>query len=194
MFEKDELFQLLRNYNVSIDEDYVRKYHEETINHVIRCSQIAKEFGLYLNLSKDDLNKLVECALLHDIGKFQLDHNILYKIDKLTDEEFKYIKSHTNLEGNFSKLDHCILDCIRYHHDNSVKTGYNKIDISTKHEFVKIISLIDAFDAMNNRRSYRAYKIPLSEILRELEQNIGKQFDLFYGHKFIEFILQTNVA
>ena len=193
MVKKEDLFKVLRHYELSINEDYISHYHSETINHIIRCSKIAKDFGIYLNLCEKDLNKLIICALLHDIGKFKLDQNILYKNGRLTDEEYEYIKGHTKLEGDFSKLDPCILDCISYHHDNPCKTGYNKIDVSTKHELVKIITLIDCYDVMCHKRCYKDYTLPLCDIILDIQKNIGKQFDSFYGNKFIDFILKTNV-
>ncbi len=43
------------------------------------------------------MRTLTLCGLLHDIGKVIIPDEILYKPEKLTDEEFEMMKSHVNL-------------------------------------------------------------------------------------------------
>lgn len=188
------LFDVLKNYGFEIDENFIKEYHIETVNHVIRCFEMAREFGLYLGLNEEELDLLGKCALLHDIGKFQLDKNILYKVDKLSDEEIVHIKSHTELKNidDIKSVEGIILDSIKYHHDNFICTGYNKINVGEKHCFVRIISIIDAFDAMTYKRCYAKRSLTYGEALKEIFKHLGKQFDLFYGNEFIKFIKSNN--
>lgn len=185
-------FNAVKKYFNSIDESLILNHHKESIEHMLRCSQTAKEFGEYLDLSDYELAKLLECALLHDLGKLQLNPNILYKNTKLTDEEFSYIKTHTSVI-NEGILDECILDCIHYHHDNVVGTGYNKINVLSKNEFVRIISLIDCYDAMSHKRCYKDFVLNTQEIIDDIENLIGKQFDYYYGHKFVNFLNENKL-
>lgn len=191
MFNQKILFKTLSFYGVDLKSINFNN-HSETVNHMVRCANIAHEFGKYLGLSKKDLEKLTECALLHDIGKFYVNPEILYKEGRLTDEEFMEIKRHTDYDGLLKKADMSVRHCIRYHHDNVVKTGYHKIDVSKKHDFVKIISLIDCYDVMSNKRCYKDYTLTIDEIIEDIYKNLGRQFDLNYGHKFIGFLTELN--
>lgn len=181
-------FNTIKKYSIPVDEEYVINIHRESIEHMIRCSIIAKEFAEFLGLSEINKEKLYECALLHDLGKLKLNPEILYKNTRLTDAEFKYIKTHTSINGKEGCLDKCILDCINYHHDNIISTGYNKINVCEKHEFVRIISLIDCYDAMSHKRCYKDFIYSKDEIISDIKNLIGKQFDYFYGHKFIDYL------
>lgn len=192
MINEKFLFETLKSYNVDICEEDIITNHLETVNHVIRCAKLAEIFGGYLNFSKEDNAKLVSCALLHDIGKFYTNPKVLYKEGRLTNSEFDYIKKHTEYDFILNDADVSIKHCIKYHHDNCQQTGYHKTDISTKHDFVKIISLIDCFDAMSNKRCYKDFAYTIDEVIKEIELNIEKQFDCFYGHKFITFLNEVT--
>lgn len=168
-------------------EDVIRKYkdvHKESILHMIRCSENAKYFAMYLGFDSDKVELISECALLHDIGKLAIDPKILYKEGKLTEIEWNIIKSHPDVEGlENTKLDIAIKDSIYYHHHKV--SDYFKNDI---HYLVKLVTLLDSFDAMSYRRCYKRTVLSVDEILNEIEKNIGNQFDEYYGRKFIRYI------
>ena len=138
--------------------------------------QIAKKMGL----SEEDCERLKYIALLHDIGKIGVPDNILKKPDRLTDEEFATIKQHT-VEGgdilqNFTMLPG-VTEGAKYHHERYDGNGYcyglKGKDIPL---FARIISVADAYDAMNSSRCYRK-ALDKDIILSELEKGKGRQFD-----------------
>lgn len=192
MIDEEFLFNILNSYNIVFNMNFLKRYHKDTINHLLRCGNVACLFAEYVGFPIEEKNKLIKCALLHDIGKFTLNPAILYKEDKLTNIEFEYIKKHIHFKNNISNLDKCIQECINYHHDNVESTGYNKLNVSLKHDYVKIISIIDAYDVMNNKRCYKHDIYDLSKIVDEIEKNKDKQFDLYYGNKFIEFLKEKT--
>lgn len=183
-----KLKEILNKEN--LDKKHISK-HEETINHVCLCYIIAKEFGLFLNLSENDVETLSNCALLHDLGKFHINPEILYKKTFLSDDEFDIIKSHVNYKSN-SIINDIVLNCIKYHHERPDNMGYSENDYSKVLPFTKIISIIDSFDVMSNKRSYKSTTLNLESAINEIRNNIGKQFDEYYGNLFISF-LETKI-
>lgn len=118
-------------------------------------------------------------ALFHDIGKINIPDEVLKKPGKLTPEEFEYVKWHpidgaemvngTFLEG--------VADIIRQHHERIDGSGYpdglkgDQILIEAK-----IIAVVDSFDAMTSKRSYRN-AFTREKALEELKSLAGIKYD-----------------
>lgn len=174
------------------DIKIILKEHSETIFHMVRCSVIAKDFGKFLGLNKEEQSLLEFAALVHDIGKMNLDANLLYKKEPITDSEFEIIKTHViynyKLEDKYKE--NIINDCIQYHHlrrDNSGYSGGNK-KYNQIHYFAKIITLIDCYDVMTNLRSYKSNISSNEEVLEEIQGNFKNQFEPKVAKKFIKFL------
>ena len=121
------------------------------------------------NLTDEQIEMIVQASALHDIGKLAIPDNILLKPDKLTDEEFKIMKTHTTqgakfLEGLMNNYDEDTLffrysyDICKYHHERYDGKGYpeglsgDEIPI-----WAQIVSIAHTYD---NLISKRAYKVP----------------------------------
>lgn len=135
-------------------------------------------------------------ALLHDIGKIGVPDNILNKPGRLTQEEFEIVKRHPELGWtvirNLPGLEQASL-YVLHHHENFDGTGYpaclrdSEIPIGSR-----IVSVIDAFDAMVSSRPYRA-GLPLEEAIRRLLDASGTQFDPAVIKSFVP-IAQTEMS
>lgn len=162
--------------------------HEETIKHMIRCGNVAEEFGKFLSLSEKDRILLSECALFHDIGKLNLTPDLLYKNSKLSEKEFNIIKGHINYDLK-SNLDNkkIIQNAINFHHDRPDGNGYHGTDNITIYDWTKIVSIIDVYDAMTNIRAYKPVKSNICDCIKEINNNKGQQFDEKYCELFTKF-------
>jgi HD-GYP domain-containing protein (c-di-GMP phosphodiesterase class II) len=119
-------------------------------------------------------------ALLHDIGKIGIPDGILNKPARLTPEEYECVKRHPEFGWavlrKLPRLEQTSL-YVLHHHENFDGTGYPaklkgfEIPIGSR-----IVSVIDAFDAMVSSRPYRK-GLPLEEAIRRLNQSSGTQFD-----------------
>lgn len=188
MINKENLVKFL---NEEIFKNNTLDIHEETLEHMIRCSNVAYEFGKYIRLDKTQLELLSKSALLHDIGKLKINPSILYKKDRLTNLEFQKIKEHTLCDFEFEEEE--INQVIRYHHERPDKRGYFGCDGSKLSDFVKIMSIVDAYDVMSNKRCYKDYIFSKVEIVNDISSNIGKQFDEKYGLLFLNFLKSYNI-
>ncbi|QSZ42703.1 HD domain-containing protein [Sulfurimonas aquatica] len=133
-------------------------YYTQT--HSINVTIYALSLGSFIGLEEEELSKLGESALLHDLGKSKIPSSIINKNGKLTEQEFTIMKKHPDLGFQLAlKMgikNKNILGGIRYHQEKMDGTGYPlglKRDSIPK--FARIIGLCDIFDALTTRRSYK---------------------------------------
>ncbi len=152
---------------------------------------------------------LKTAALLHDIGKVLISESVLRKSSRLTDDEFRIMKSHTKLGGElfknmmnaypgFELLSLCAEVCF-YHHERFDGTGYPdglKGDGITLE--ARIVAIADVFDALTSDRYYRNARTfdEALQIMRYEEEGHfdPKLFDLFVNNSdiFIQIKLQMK--
>jgi putative nucleotidyltransferase with HDIG domain len=119
--------------------------------------------------------------LLHDIGKIGIPDQILRKPAKLTEAEWRLMKSHTVLGaqmlGGIAFLQGPGVGIVRSHHERWQGGGYP--DNLAGEEIplgARVFAVADALDAITSNRPYRAaqsWRAAHREILAES----GKQFD-----------------
>ncbi len=171
------------------DKSECDKHHSE------RVSQLCVLIGSALSLSTEDIDELITTAAMHDIGKIAIDFNILNKPGKLNAIERIEIKRHPETGyhilrslNEFSK----IADYVLAHHERWDGKGYPK---GLKGEDIplisRIITVIDAFDAMTNNRPYRS-KLSHTAAIEELKKHAGTQFDPHIAQVFIEKVLKCK--
>ncbi len=154
--------------------------HSYSESHCIRVSNYAVLIGLGLGLDSKDVDSIRIAGLVHDLGKLGIPKNILDKPARLTEEEFKIVKSHPDLAVKIIKKISslkAILPIVKSDQEHWDGSGYPQ---GLKTEEIPLLARImlvaDAFDAMTSDRAYRK-AMPLSAALAELERCKGKDFD-----------------
>jgi putative nucleotidyltransferase with HDIG domain len=162
-----------------------------TRGHSDRVSEYAVLLGKKLNLTDEDIEKLKIGGLFHDIGKIGIPDSILLKESKLTDEEYIKIKEHPVIGYNIlenADMFKNILDIIKYHHERFDGNGYpEKLAGENIPYLSRITSVVDSFDAMTSKRSYRD-SLPMDVVKSEILQNLGSQFDPEIGIAFLDIL------
>lgn len=162
-------------------------YDKNTYAHVYRVAQYSNQIGKQLSLSIKEMNLLLYASLLHDIGKICIPSNLLYKIDKLTSQEFYLIKKH--VEFGISILPDSmqeVKDIIAYHHERLDGSGYPyhlKDDQIPK--LAKIIAIADSFDAMVSTRLYNKVKTE-EEAINDLFSNTSYYGKNKYSYTYVK--------
>lgn len=138
----------------------ILEYDYYTHTHSLNVSIYSIRLGIELGLEEEILSLLGQSALLHDLGKSKVAHDIINKDGKLSDDEFESIKAHSSLGYNIALhigiTDQEILDGIRYHHEKLNGAGYpDHLKNSEITLFPRIIGVCDVFDALTTRRSYK---------------------------------------
>lgn len=153
---------------------------QETEGHSMRVSRLTCLLGEQLGLSGPQLKALERGALLHDIGKIGISDTILHKPGKLTDEEWRLMRIHTDIGARIVEGIPFLqetLPVIRYHHERWDGTGYplglRGSDIPIQ---ARIFAVADVFDALTSSRSYRK-RSSADEAIRYLQEKSGTLFD-----------------
>ncbi|MBO8166406.1 MAG: transporter substrate-binding domain-containing protein [Kosmotoga sp.] len=168
-----------------------------TSGHSVRVANYAIMLGKRLNLNEDELNTLKWAALLHDIGKIGVPREILLKTGKLNAYELQIIREHVktgvDMLKNFRSLKKMI-PIIAAHHERWDGKGYPE---GLKGEEIpllsRILSIVDAYDAMRSNRPYRA-PISFEEALEEIIKNAGTQFDPQIARIFVEYVHEIDLT
>lgn len=151
-----------------------------TNGHSNRVAGYTRLIAEQMGFEGEELDRIYYIALLHDCGKIGIPDSILSKPDKLTDEEFQIIKSHTVRGGEI--LDHFkslegVSEGALYHHERYDGKGYPKGLSGEEIPLIaRMICVADSFDTMNSNRVYRK-KLTKESIINEIESNKGSQFD-----------------
>lgn len=154
---------------------------EETKEHSDRMSELAVQTMRQLNMIRaSEVEDMELLARVHDIGKITVDDKILKKPGPLTEGEFEIIKRHSEagykIIRNITDSDN-VCNGVLLHHERWDGTGYpqglkgDKIPI-----FARIISVVDAYDAMTNDRIYHN-KLSHEDAIKEIKRCEGTQFD-----------------
>ncbi len=161
-----------------------------TSGHSLRVSRYALGLGKALALPADQLRDIELAGIMHDIGKIGVPESILWKPERLNNEEQSIMSSHPlksaqiigELQG-FSRIREYVL----HHHEFVDGSGYpdhlagDNIPLGAR-----IILVADAYDAMTSDRPYRK-AIGHERAMNELRKHAGQQFD----SKIVETVPQV---
>ncbi|MBP5550579.1 MAG: HD domain-containing protein [Bacilli bacterium] len=168
-----------------------------TNGHSIRVGHFSKLIAQELGMQGDELANLYYIALLHDIGKIGITDAILNKPDRLTDEEFAIMKSHTTKGAKILKDISTIPNIVegaKYHHEKYNGSGYPDGLKGEEIPYIaRIICCADCYDAMATRR---VYKEPYSKerMIEEFEKGKGIQFDAKIADVVIKLIKEDKMG
>jgi response regulator RpfG family c-di-GMP phosphodiesterase len=152
-----------------------------TRGHSARVASYAMVVAQTLGVDAAVLKDLRIGAELHDVGKIGVRESVLNKPEKLTGDEYLHIMEHTVIgEKILTPLlkDHpAVLQIVRSHHERIDGTGLpDGLKGDELPQAVRIVTVVDAFDAMTTGRAYRP-AMPTEAVLQELRTESGLQFD-----------------
>jgi putative nucleotidyltransferase with HDIG domain len=176
-FQKtDEAYdRLVRSFVTAIEvKDLYTRGHSE------RVSELSVHVAEELGIPYDERRLTGYAALLHDVGKIGVPLCVINKPGPLDDDEFAAIREHPEIGAEILRdIDFLApaLDIIRYHHERLDGQGYPYgVGEEELGSLVRIVTAVDAFDAMTSTRSYRR-ALAIDEAVAELRRCVGTQFD-----------------
>ena len=179
----------VRAFAAAIDiKDKYTQGHSERVG---RYSEIiARELGW----SEEEVEGIQIAGYLHDVGKLVVDRDIInapYHIDAKNSSDLN--KHPAAGYEILAPINHPYADIplmAKYHHERLDGRGYP--DGLTDEQIplgAKIVSLADSFDAMTTDRPYRRRR-SFEDVVRDLRENSGKQFDGKVVAAFAQAILK----
>jgi diguanylate cyclase (GGDEF)-like protein len=168
-----------------------------TEGHAERMHSLVVELATKVGLSELRQTNLRLFAQFHDIGKVGIPDSILFKNSNLTVEEKEMMKRHSEIGFRIAHaapdLAH-LSDWILKHHEwwngNGYPLGISGKDIPLE---CRILSIVDAFDAMTHDRPYRE-ALPAEAALAEIDKYSGVQFDPELVRIFIRLVNDSKSA
>jgi len=206
LHEKTNQLENLQNAIIFSFADIVESRDKGTGGHIERTATYIQilvsemyAHGVYADEIKElDIDLFISSARLHDVGKIAISDLILNKPDKLTDEEYMIMKTHT-LEGEES-IDTIAsrTDDVEFlrnaklfagnHHERWDGKGYPRglkgTDIPLQG---RIMAIADVYDALVSERPYKK-AFTADEAVEIIMESSGTMFDpaiadVFYAAK-----------
>jgi len=154
------------------------------------CALLA-DCALTSPIFKDQVNpgfveSIYQVSPLHDIGKVSIPDAILLKPDRLNDQEYEAMKSHTivvaqSLNGVLEYSDqpifHMAYNICLYHHERWDGTGYPHGLKGTEIPLeARIMAIADVYDALLSKRVYKP-AMTFQATSTEIKNSAGTHFD-----------------
>ncbi len=164
---------------------------EILVNEIIRRNNSGTGNPKFACITDKKGEDIIRAAPMHDLGKIFIDTSILCKPGKLTDEEYKIMKTHSEHSGKIVNLIlsdveegdfvNTAYNIARYHHERWDGFGYpegkdnGRIGEGIPIE-ARIMAVADVYDALVSKR---CYKEPMSFDMayQIMIDGMGKQFD-----------------
>jgi diguanylate cyclase (GGDEF)-like protein len=190
---KDKLYRNASNRNRIVqtllaalsERDYIAEGHAQ------RLAKFCQIMGRKLNLASGQLADLSLLAQVHDLGKVGIPDSILYKEGPLLEEEMVVMQRHPGIGYRIAMTSPdlaSVADLILKHHEKWDGSGY---PLGLKGEEIpvecRILSIIDAFDAITQDRPYRKSR-SRQEAVEEIKKHAGIQFDPVLVKLFIDIL------
>ncbi len=200
MIENIALYQSIERFYLELVETLARIIDAKdsyTGDHASRARERAVKLAKKLNVPQQMIKTIEYAALLHDIGKIGINEKILTKPGRLTEEEYKEMKKHPQIAYQIlSPIEFLtpVAKIILYHHEWYNGMGYpeglkgDEIPLGSR-----IVSVIDAWDAMTSDRPYRK-ALTTEDAIEELKRGSGRQFDPKVVNAFLELIEEENLS
>ncbi|MDF1876358.1 response regulator [Sulfurimonas sp. SAG-AH-194-L11] len=166
----------------------------ETSSHIRRIREYTYILSKLSGMFEEEAKMVAKMSTMHDIGKITTPDIILCKAGKLTEDEFEIMKEHAaNGQKILSKgfyhnpsVSKVAEEIALSHHEKWDGTGYphglkaQEIPISAR-----IVGLVDVFDALVNKRVYKA-AWNVEKVFEFIQEHSGTHFDPKLVKLFLE--------
>lgn len=183
---------ILRNANALLWLTQVKQQDKYTAEHSLRVGILAIAFGRFVGLKEHELETIGLCGMLHDIGKTKVPEDILNKPGRLTRVEFDIMKQHSvfgkEILDEQTGVNKLIKETAHFHHERIDGKGYpEQLSASYLHKFVRMVSIVDVYDAITSARQYKESS-PAFDALKILYSERDKHFDGELTEAFIRMV------
>ena len=183
---------VIRNPGALISLARLKTADDYTYMHSVAVCALMVSLARQLDLDEKDVREAGMAGLLHDLGKALMPMKVLNIPGKLTDDEFRIIKSHP-VEGHRLLVEgktasDIVLDVCLHHHEKVDGSGYpDRLAGDSISLFAKMGAVCDVYDAITSNRPYKAGWDPAESIRKMTEWSKG-HFDERVFQAFIKSI------
>lgn len=175
--------------------DELEHRSEPVMEHSRRLRELSVKLGEELGLKEDELEKLAEASIYHDIGKLTLEQKLLdKKYSELTDEEEEEMAAHA--ETGYQILKEIpgmadIAQIVLHHHEKWDGSGYPR---GVKGEEIpylsRVLSVANAYEYLTGEHYHPSKRLSRKEAIKELRRSAGSRYSPEIVEEFIEGVLR----
>lgn len=181
MTSSDKVYDILRKYTKALTvalgyRDPLTQLHSD------RVMALAEELGRACDVTPQQMSILKIAASFHDVGKIGIPDPVLLKPGSFNDDEWDVMKRHPHIGADIIAATDLFgadiaADVIRHHHEHWDGSGYPDGQQGENISLLaRIISIVDAYDAMAMTRSYHQAR-KHEDIMDILRAETGRKFD-----------------
>lgn len=170
----------------------VKGVDEYTYVHCMNVGMLAVIIGKWLKLEEKELQKLFLAGVLHDVGKYKIDLELLNKKGEVSPEEREMLQKHViysyQVAKELKELHHEVLTGVLGHHERLDGSGYpGGLQGDQVGLFSRILAIADTYDAMISERAYKPKSTPFEVMEKMVQEGFGK-LDMEILHIFLRNI------
>lgn len=169
-----------------------------TYNHSLDVSIYSLGLGLALTFDRKTMEELAIGSMFHDIGKRNVQLDILCKKGGLSENEWGQMRMHPQFGLMILNENEGISDAVKAacfeHHESWSGNGYpQQISGHEIHPFARIVAITDTFDAMTTQRSYNVPMKP-SDAVAMITEKLSERYDPEMMKALKQVLLKLKVS
>ena len=165
---------VMRNNNAMMAMRRLKHLDDYTFLHSANVCAMMASFCHSMGMDVATIHDVALGSLLHDIGKMRINLALLNKPGKLSEEEFRHVKSHVVLGSDLLRqmtgIPKIAFDPVELHHERFDGSGYphglKEKEIS---QVGRMSAIIDVYDAITTNRCYGRLLSPADGIRKLFE-------------------------
>jgi HD-GYP domain-containing protein (c-di-GMP phosphodiesterase class II) len=170
----------------------LKNYDEYTFYHSVNVAILSLALGSIITKDEQFLTTLGTGALMHDIGKLTVGHEIINKPGQLTADEWEAMQLHpvygAEMLALMPGIDRAAIVPVLEHHMRYDGAGYpQRNPARPQHLISRIVAVADAYDAMTSRRSYSAARVQ-DRAMSLLVEGAGTSLDPVLVRLFVNML------
>jgi putative nucleotidyltransferase with HDIG domain len=170
----------------------LKDYENLTYCHSVNVAILSWMLGRQLRLDEGMITTLVECALLHDVGKTRVPLSVVQKPGALDPAERKLIEAHTTFGAEIlveTAGVHALAPTVAMEHHRGVNgTGYPDLGDGVRpHLLSQIVAVADIYEALTGARTYRQPMKPEQACL-VLAREAGAKLNTAFVKAFVSAV------
>lgn len=165
---------VMRNSNAMMTMRRLKSLDDYTFLHSVSVCAMLVTFSKVVDLEMNAIHDLALGALVHDVGKMRVAQAVLNKPARLSEEEYRHMKSHVVLGSDYIRqlpgIPALALEPLDLHHERYDGSGYPRgLKGDEISQVGRMSGIVDVYDAITSDRVYRKGMSPAAAVQKLFE-------------------------
>ncbi len=178
---REEASEILREATLDLVAQALHARDQVIASHSERVAELAARLSQQVDLGDRNVELVRMAGMLHDLGVIGVRDGILNKPGPLTEDEWKVMRRHPDIGADlicWHPSLAAVTPIVRHHHERWDGSGYpaglrgDVIPVGAR-----IVAVAESFDAITNKRIYRANPLSSVDAIRDIREHSGSWYD-----------------